>query len=219
MDFFSKGFLKGSIPSYEADRLLLMLKNEEFSEGDRYREDPSLSPPQAMTKASEALLKECQAWSSYSVLRSIQENFGAFSYWFCTANRFNGGRGMMWHNDHIDASFATILIYLTEHEWIDDFGGCLEIGKVKDARRLIEPRLSKSDTSIVETVGKVVPNHGTTVVLNNLTLPFCHQVTPTMPSKVRHTLMFHFGYWENTRNARRDFGFSKVSGRTPVEGS
>jgi hypothetical protein len=216
---FQKGYIEGSVHRDEADRLLSLLKKQSFFEGGNYREDPSLPPPQVLTQAPAELFEECRSWSNYSALIGVQSLFGPFSYWFCTANRFTGGRGMMWHNDHVDASFSTVLIYLTEEDWKEDFGGCLEVGKISDASRMIEPRLNSNESGMVQTIGRIIPRHGTTVILNNLGLPFCHRVTPIEPNKTRYTLMFHFGYWENTRNARKDFGFNGVEGRSPSEGS
>lgn len=217
--FFSRGFIQDSIPKSEADALLEIISKESFREGGKYKEDPSLDPPQVMTNASQGLIEVCKQWSNYSILKDMRLIFGDFSYWFCTANRFNGGRGMMWHNDHIDATFATVLIYLTKEDWVENYGGCLEIGKVDDASRMVDPRLNKSESGIVHPSGKVVPKHGTTVILNNMSLPFCHRVTPTAHGKTRYTLMFHFGYWENTNESRKNFGFSEVAGRLLVEGS
>jgi hypothetical protein len=218
-DFFKKGFSQGAIPKTDADRLLGLVKTENFKVSGAYAEDPDINPPETVYQPSAALLEECRAWSNYSILSSIQKCFGVFSYWFCTVNRFSHSRGMMWHNDHIDGNFLTLLIYLTETDWRQDLGGCLEIGKVKEAGTLIEPRLKPSDYHLVEKTATVVPMHGTTVIMNNLTLPFCHRVTPTTTDQIRYTVMFHFGYWENTQEARKNFGFEEKIGKEIKEGS
>jgi len=214
-DFFKKGYEQSKISIDDANRLLHIIKSEEFTKSNNYNEDKNLNPPEISYRPSACILAECQKWFGKNLL-NVQSMFGIFDYFFCTINKFTKSKGMPWHNDHIDGTFLTTLIYLTDHKWEDDYGGCLELGYIEEAENLIEPRLRPNQYNLVKKIGRVTPTHGTVVTINNIHLPFCHRVSEMDTDAVRYTLMFHAGFCNNTANARKYFG---SNGKIIREGS
>jgi Rps23 Pro-64 3,4-dihydroxylase Tpa1-like proline 4-hydroxylase len=216
-NFFKNGFELNSISDTQANFFMELVKKEIFNSNNIYAEDTDLHPPEISYQPTH-LLTECQSWFEQNSL-GLQSCLGVFDYFICTINKFNNNQGMMWHNDHIDGTCLTTLIYLSEISWKDEYGGCLELGFIDDAKHLIEPRLSPEKYPLVKKTHRIVPKHGTTVTINNLSLPFCHRVTPMLVDSTRYTLMFHAGYWNNTVNARRHFGVDRSGVGSIKEGS
>jgi hypothetical protein len=182
--FFSEGYTVAAVDQAFADDLLQNIRLKDFSCSVQERagwKDPKVAHWEHGNPSIFHLYWSYLSSSSYFTF--FHRHFGTFSQGLPMSNRFSSGEGMAWHGDYYDGSFMTTMLYLSGDSYTEEDGGYLSLGM----------RLSFDSEEVFE-IDKVLPNHGTLVVVNNLNPMFQHKVTPLVSNKERFTVMCHFGF-------------------------
>lgn len=213
--FFKHGYCLNEIRTELADMLLQEVRGQTYIESDgHYKEDEALiapkttnwrspflpgrftedTPPLFQGVANEIAKSNGLGW--------FRENFGEFSQNSCMVNKYRKNGGMVFHNDNFDATFLSVLIYLTKDE-IDPIeeGGELMIARVYDYDLVKDARVKYEDAQ--GPIHHIQASHGFAVIVNNLNPLFIHGVNRLSVAKERYTFMCHYGYVENTSRVHR----------------
>jgi hypothetical protein len=199
--FFKKGYCVAKVEKSMSDYLLGVIQRQPFVEGDGvYASENFRAPliskwesskiiPSENKDAPQELTDFYNQAKVHSFFKPIREALGEFSQGCPMINRFRNGDGMVWHTDSLDATAITCCLYLTPDEFTYEDGGWLGVGRaIGDSVALFD---------------RILPNHGTLVVINNLDPTNQHRVDPVKAEKERNTLLFHLGYVEHTLTKAR----------------
>lgn len=199
--FFKKGYFVSKVDKSTCDYLLQVIQKQPFVEGDGvYASENFRAPliseweskkiiPSENKDAPTELTDFYNKAKSHDFFKPIRQALGEFTQGCPMINRFRNGDGMVWHTDSLDATAITCCLYLTKDEFTYEDGGWLGVGRV----------IGDS----VKSYDKILPNHGTLVVINNLDPTNQHRVDPMRVEKERNTLLFHLGYIEHTLTKAR----------------
>jgi hypothetical protein len=210
--FFNYGYSVSQIPVELADALLETVRKQNYSVCDgTYKSN--LEAPLLASWNSELLPKTSNIGETPPILESLQAilkemgflnwfeiNFGVFSQFSVMVNKFSKNNGMIWHNDHLDSTFLSVLIYLSKDIFEENDGGYLELGRIYNTDYVMDARPPSEEVSLLRSV---LPNHGTIVLLNNTQITSVHRVEKMISDKERYTILCHFGYWQNIVHKKR----------------
>jgi len=211
--FFNYGYAVSHIPLDLADCLLEAVRSQQYHVCDGTYKSSNLEAPLLASWDSALLPSKFlngitpQIFSDLnthlrdlSFLNWFETNFGNFSQFSVMVNKFSKNNGMIWHNDHLDSTFLSVLIYLSKDTFSEEDGGFLELGKIYDTDLIVDARPPAHE---VQYLRKVIPNHGTVVLINNTKIDSVHKVEKLISDKERYTILCHFGYWENIAHKKR----------------
>jgi hypothetical protein len=132
-------------------------------------------------------------WSDFSEqnLKWFSKTWGPFDHMGLLAHNYSTGQSLGYHHDLSDSTQINCIGYLGDADFSEGDGGYLEIAECDvDGYGLpIE--------GTIKTVYKVMPNHGTVVVMDNTNPRLLHRVEPLKSPKLRITLSCQFGYLSN----------------------
>jgi len=188
-DFFRKGFYTNCLEKTHCDEMLHIVQSINFIESLDYR-DVGYKPPLiaewddiddpivSAHNCQENLKKYWLKFKEY--LKPLENIAGRFDSGSVIVNNFPKGHGMNWHSDTVDTAFVQMLIYLSKDYFDKDDGGYLQIGD-----------------------SFILPNHATMVIMNNISPTMLHRVEPLITEKERLTVVFRYGYMNNTLTKKR----------------
>lgn len=129
--------------------------------------------------------------SSSETYKWYRESFGPVTRFSKQMHDFKKGESLGFHFDYKDATPFINILYVGDDDFTEGDGGYLEVGKcrVTDGFEIIRDS--------IEVTGRIFPNHGTLVTLNNMTPYFVHSVARLMSSKKRYSFICQFGHKEN----------------------
>lgn len=199
--FFKKGYCVAKVDKSVSDHLLQVIQRQPFVEGDGvYASENFRAPliskwesskiiPSENKDAPIELLDFYSHAKEHQFFRPFIETMGSFTQGCPMINRFRNGDGMVWHTDSLDATAITCCLYLTPDEFTLEDGGWLGVGRYNGES--------------VDVFERILPNHGTLVLINNFDPTNQHRVDPMRSNKERNTLLFHLGYVEHTLTKAR----------------
>lgn len=133
-------------------------------------------------------------WSlvaSSGTYRWYQESFGPVTRFSKQMHDFKRGESLGFHFDYKDATPFINILYVGDDDFKEEDGGYLEVGKCEVTKDFeIKPES-------IEVTGRIVPNHGTLVTLNNMSPYFVHSVARLKSTKSRYSFICQFGHKEN----------------------
>jgi hypothetical protein len=202
-DLFTKGFAVTSLPKECADRMLEIVESQSFaSVTGVYDQQPTVTEtefnfPEVWTHRGKAVQafdlsdspKELeQIWQGIGAkhLSPFQEIMGKFDQTCMLAHRFSVGQEIGFHSDTTEATFFGMIAYLGDTGFSEGDGGYLRLGRAH-----LDPNGALSN---VTEIAKVMPNHGTLVIVSNIDPTFVHAVEPLRNKKKRFTQACRFGY-------------------------
>jgi len=211
-DLFTRGFAVSSLPIEIADRMLGIIESQKFLsiQGvDVYKQhtefkDRHLSFPEIWSNQGKAVqafddwnypqeLKDIWDFLRKKYLSGFETMMGSFDHSCMLAHRFSEGQQIGFHSDTIEATFFGLVAYLGESDFTEDDGGYLRLGRARlDSQGKVLNWL-KNEGNIVE-ISRILPNHGTLVILSNIDPTFVHAVEPLKIKKKRFTHACRFGF-------------------------
>lgn len=119
------------------------------------------------------------------------KTWGAFDHKYLLAHQYHSGQSLGFHHDLSDSTILNCIGYLGDSNYTEEDGGYLEIAECDvDSSGLPLPET-------VKPIRKIMPNHGTIVVMDNTNPRILHRVEPLRANKRRFTLSCQFGYLRN----------------------
>lgn len=151
--------------------------------GDSKKVNPFVKYPPALSDFWEEFSSDQLGW--------FNKTWGPFDHRYLLAHRYQTGQSLGFHHDLSDSTVLNCIGYLGDSDFTEEDGGYLEIAECDvDSEGLPKPKT-------VRTVRKILPNHGTVVVMDNTNPRLLHRVEPLKSSKNRFTLSCQFGYLRN----------------------
>lgn len=134
-----------------------------------------------------------QFWKSFSEtnFKWFTQTWGPFDHQYLLAHQYHTGQSLGYHHDLSDSTMLNCIGYLGDSDYTEADGGYLEIA---------ECDVDDSGLPLPETIRslrRVLPNHGTVVVMDNTNPRLLHRVEPLKSPKKRFTLSCQFGYLRN----------------------
>ena len=201
-DLFTQGFFLTSIPKETADLMLEIVEAQDFSKvSGVYDQQPEFQSdfnfPEVWMHRGKAVQafdmneypKELEAlWGQIAQehFSGFQKIMGAFDQTCMLAHRFSVGQEIGFHSDTTEATFFGMIAYLGDSGFSEEDGGFLKLGRAT---------LSETGAiSAVSEIARVLPNHGTLVIVSNIDPTFVHAVEPLRSEKKRVTQACRLGY-------------------------
>jgi len=132
-------------------------------------------------------------WKDFSkeYLAWFNQTWGGFDHLGLLSHQYHQGQSLGFHHDLSDSTELNCIGYLGAENYQQSDGGYLEIAEC-DVDFDGMPILSS-----IKTIKKIMPNHGTVVVLDNTNPRLLHRVEPLYVTKERITLSCQFGRLSN----------------------
>lgn len=195
-DVFEKGYCTTQLSPSIANMLLKQLKRETFVEiqpdaegldisGEKYYKGRfmaarSLLRPNDLRPIYKLFSEEFNKWA-HEIMKQYEsaEKFNLAAY--CGTENYE----MEIHTDVGDRSIFDVIAFLGHDFETENDGGVLEVYRMP---------IGVDYDTYRDCIGKVIPKHGTVVVLNNLNPTLSHLVTPVKkPSARRYQLIGNYG--------------------------
>lgn len=193
------GYFSSSINSHLADILLSEIKSEIYQEDvpdepdyvgyeEKYYRDRFISKNDRHNQEARSPLKTAIAKSIIEYQAPLIRYYtGGADINRSNVTAYEGKTGYMmdWHQDIGDRSITESIIYLSEKEWIPEYGGEIELSEVV---RNCEGKVIERNVMDV-----IPPIHGSFVILENLSPHFEHRVLPWKASHSRFSVIIIAG--------------------------
>jgi hypothetical protein len=151
--------------------------------GDFKKVNPFVKYPEVLSDFWDEFAKDHFKW--------FAQTWGPFDHKYLLAHQYSSGQSLGFHHDLSDSTILNCIGYLGDSDYTEEDGGYLEVAECDvDSSGLPMPET-------VKPLRRILPNHGTIVVMDNTNPRLLHRVEPLKRKKRRFTLSCQFGYLRN----------------------